>query len=491
MNSTFSMDTPIPTRLTTLANSTTISMMNSTISTSLTTLANSTASTMINSSISTSPKTLLNSTTISIMNSTISTINSTTNLNTTSSVGLSSSVQYVPLDYHEALDLVNASLLCATSIQRFVEPNDTWFFISIFLYVTLSLMSGLYSALTTSFFSLDLTRLELCIRQGSARERLYAYRVIPLLKSPHMLLVTLNIGSVAAIVCLPILLNFIVRPVFSILLSSFVVFFFNKVLPQAIGERHGLALAGIMTWFVYLSMFLFFIVAWPVAFLLSIFLGTRKERFYQRSELIALMELQMTSPDAAAEKKNLSPDEVLIIKGALDAGRKVAMDAMIPLNEVPPQFPLVNFSHVTARKDQNANTFGDPNTTNFFEDEFEDRGVMSDTDSGGRQPLHAVASNTPLYDILDEMNIGCYRVAAVYDNVTGVVRGILTLQNVLDVILGQSRSSIRRDSRKMTIKKMKLVQSRRQLAIDRRLSLPEDTFKYVKLRLPGESPLIS
>ena len=47
-----------------------------------------------------------------------------------------------------------------------------------------------------------------------------------------------------------------------------------------------------------------------------------------------LIELQMTSPDARAENKNLSPDEVLIIKGALDAESKVAKDAMIPLDHV-------------------------------------------------------------------------------------------------------------------------------------------------------------
>lgn len=50
-------------------------------------------------------------------------------------------------------------------------------------------------------------------------------------------------------------------------------------------------------------------------------------------ELKALVDIQATSPEAAAEDSALTKDEVLIIKGALDAEGKVAKDAMIPLDD--------------------------------------------------------------------------------------------------------------------------------------------------------------
>lgn len=398
----------------------------------------------------------------------------------------------------------SGDLVCnASSVQAFVialmQPNQTWFWVYLVLFTIFTFGSGLYSALTTSFFSQDITKLEVCLRQGCPRERDYATRVMRLLKYPNLLIVTLNMGNVAAIVCQPIVLAYIISPALSILVSAVTVFIFNKLLPQLIGDRHGLVLAANMTWFVYLSIAGFFFLAFPVAMLLSVVLGKRKDRFYERSELKALIELQMTSPDAAAEKHTLSPHEVLIIKGALDAESKVAMDAMIPLDKVSMldydgvfdrktmhMLASQKFSHVPVYMNHRENIKGEFVVKDLILLDPNDKGLISQSFDRYGRSLNFIPSNRPIYDIFDDMNLGRYRIAAVFDTDTGTVIGFLTLQNVLDVILGQTRTPGRPDS----LGKMNAIQSWRQLAIERRRSLPtSNASEYLNRQLTENTPL--
>ncbi|XP_041463033.1 DUF21 domain-containing protein At2g14520-like [Lytechinus variegatus] len=360
------------------------------------------------------------------------------------------------------------------------DPDQGWFWVNLILFTIFTFGSGLYSALTTSFFSQDLTRLEVCLRQGTRSEKVNASRVMRLLKYPNLLIVTLNMGNVAAIVCQPIVLAYIISPILSVLVSAITVFIFNKLLPQLVGDRHGLVLAANMAWFVYISIAVFFIIAWPVAMLLSVLIVKRKDRFYERAELKALIELQMTSPDAAAEQHTLTYDEVHIIKGALDAESKVAMDAMIPLDNVSmldydgvfdrktmQLLATQKFSHVPVYKNHRKNVQGEFVIKELILLDPEDQELISTSFNRFGRSLHFIPSSRPLYDIFDDMSLGRYRIAAVLDDDTEVVIGFLTLQNVLDVILGQSRALSRRDSAGT----MKMVQSGLQIAMERRRSL--------------------
>ncbi|XP_072178832.1 uncharacterized protein [Diadema setosum] len=348
-------------------------------------------------------------------------------------------------------DIMN-STVCAGYLE-YLGPDNMWFWIYLSLYIVLTMLSGLFSGLTSSFFALDVAKLRVTT-EGSmtARQRVYAARILPLVRRPYLLLVTLNSANVSAIVAMPILLNAVVHPALSIVISAFTVLIFNKLLPQSVSDRHGLALAANTIWVTYIVLVLFFVIAWPISRLLRLILGKRRDVFYQRSELKALMELQMTSPDAVAENLNLTQDEVIIIKGALDAESKVAKDAMIPLDDVfmlnydgaldratMDKITSQSYSHVPVFKDDRQNIQGEFVVKNLIILDPDDRvSISSALELYGRR-LPSVAASRPLYHILDEMNAGKYRVAAVHDASRRIV-GILAMQNVLDEILGQRRS---------------------------------------------------
>ncbi|XP_071497830.1 uncharacterized protein [Diadema antillarum] len=345
------------------------------------------------------------------------------------------------------------STVCA-GYQEYLGPDNMWFWIYLSLYIVLTMLSGLFSGLTSSFFALDVAKLRVTT-EGSmtARQRVYAARILPLVRRPYLLLVTLNSANVSAIVAMPILLNAIVHPALSIVISAFTVLIFNKLLPQSVSDRHGLALAANTIWVTYIVLVLFFVIAWPISRLLRLILGKRRDVFYQRSELKALMELQMMSPDAVAENRNLTQDEVIIIKGALDAESKVAKDAMIPLDDVfmlnydgaldrttMDKITSQSYSHVPVFKGDRQNIQGEFVVKNLIILDPDDRvSISSALELYGRR-LPSVVASRPLYHILDEMNAGKYRVAAVHDASRRIV-GILAMQNVLDEILGQRRSA--------------------------------------------------
>lgn len=64
-----------------------------------------------------------------------------------------------------------------------------WFFL--LFSVALTLLAGLMSGLTLGLMSLDTVELEVLKRSGTRKEKKYAAGIIPLLKRPHLLLVTL------------------------------------------------------------------------------------------------------------------------------------------------------------------------------------------------------------------------------------------------------------------------------------------------------------
>lgn len=396
-------------------------------------------------------------------------------------------------------------------------PDQSLFWIYIGVYVALMLFAGLVAGLTLGLLSLDITTLTVLSTAGTPSEQKYATRILPLVKNSHLLLVTLILVNAAAAESMPLFLDQITSPIIAVAVSVSAVLIFGEVLPQSICSKYGLAIGANMAWFVYILIALTFIISWPIAKLLTLLLGEGTGTFYRRSELKALVDLQATSPDAVAEDSALSQDEVLIIKGALDAESKVARDAMIPLDkvfmlehdgvldrEVMQQLISKGFSHVPVYKDHRENIRGEFVVKNLIILDPDDHELISESlDKYGR-PLHSIASTTPLYNILDEMMDGKYRMAAVYDapgtpapfglvavpslptvneadapatlpvpgtptlptttlQIGQKILGVITLWNVLEVVLGEPiissddvYASVRQ---KVQVGKVKLVRS--------------------------------
>lgn len=79
-------------------------------------------------------------------------------------------------------------------------------------------------------------------------------------------------------------------------------------------------------------MIIFSPVAYPIAKLLDVVLGEHSDSFYRRDALKALVEIHARSPENF--EQGLSPNEVKLVRGALDLKTKRVEEVMRPINTV-------------------------------------------------------------------------------------------------------------------------------------------------------------
>jgi metal transporter CNNM len=90
------------------------------------------------------------------------------------------------------------------------------------------------SGLTIGLLSLDYVSLQVLKNSGEPQERIYAARIIPLVRHKHLLLVTLLLCNAAAMEALPIFLDKMVPSYLAIALSVTAVLFFGECVVQAV-----------------------------------------------------------------------------------------------------------------------------------------------------------------------------------------------------------------------------------------------------------------
>jgi metal transporter CNNM len=128
----------------------------------------------------------------------------------------------------------------------------------------------------------------------------------------------------------------------------------GEIIPQAVCTRYGLLVGAYSAGFVRVLMLLCGGIAYPISLLLDWVLGSEhsvcfsspsyelfsaiKEEFspsaqamFRRAQLKALVDIHSKDEGLGG---NLSSDEILIIRGALDLSKKTAADCMTPLNKV-------------------------------------------------------------------------------------------------------------------------------------------------------------
>jgi len=197
--------------------------------------------------------------------------------------------------------------------------------------------AGMMSGLTIGLFGLDITTLDILSRSGNPSQRKYAKRILPLLKQHHLLLVTLLLMNALAMEALPVFLERLVSPAMAILISVSLILFFGEIVPQALCTRYGLAIGGNLCYVVWVLIAVCFIIAYPIAKLLDYLLGTDHGTFFKREELKHLIDLHgrkniTKSKKSKSDEERLFPDEIAIIKTAMDFNGKKVSDIMIPLS---------------------------------------------------------------------------------------------------------------------------------------------------------------
>ncbi|CAI9286978.1 unnamed protein product [Lactuca saligna] len=207
------------------------------------------------------------------------------------------------------------------------EPQ---FFIHIGIVVLLVLFAGLMSGLTLGLMSLSLVDLEVLAKSGTPKDRIYAEKILPVVKKQHLLLCTLLICNAAAMEALPIFLDSLITAWGAILISVTLILLFGEIIPQSVCTRHGLAIGATVSPFVRVLVWICFPVAYPISKLLDYLLGHEHVALFRRAELKTLVNFHGNEAGKGGE---LTHDETTIIAGALELTEKTASDAMTPISD--------------------------------------------------------------------------------------------------------------------------------------------------------------
>ncbi|KAF8840264.1 DUF21-domain-containing protein [Paxillus ammoniavirescens] len=212
------------------------------------------------------------------------------------------------------------------------DPHSVEFILFASLIPVLVLLSGVFAGLTLGYMSLDETQLNVLSMSGTPQQKLYADRIKPIRKNGHLLLVTLLLANMIVNETLPVISDPVLGGgVQSVVVSTVLIVIFSEIIPQSLCTRHGLYLGAKMAGFTRILIYLLGIVAWPVAKLLELVLGSHHGIIYRRAELKELIAMHSS---ISSHGGDLKTDTVTIIGATLDLQEKVVKQAMTPIEDV-------------------------------------------------------------------------------------------------------------------------------------------------------------
>lgn len=234
-------------------------------------------------------------------------------------------------------------------------------------------------------------------------------------------------------------------------LIMLIVHFVDRVVPQALCTRYGLAIGATLAPMVKLLMLLLFVIAWPISKLLDYLLGHEHSTFFRRAELRELVDLHRESTDANEDP--LRDDEVMIIQGALEMRNKTVADKYTPLENVFMLDVNCKLDHDTmtqiSGKGHSRVPVYEGNKENIVGLLFVKSLIMLDPDEA--TPIKDVykarsflrsSTTEPLFDLLDKFQTGKSHLCVVYktqidegNNMKSRVVGIITLEDVLELLI--------------------------------------------------------
>ncbi|KAM0752900.1 DUF21-domain-containing protein [Meredithblackwellia eburnea MCA 4105] len=212
------------------------------------------------------------------------------------------------------------------------KKHNALFIVEACMIPVLVVLSGILAGLTLGYMSLDTTQLNVLAKTGTPKQQYYAKRVIPIRKDGHLLLITLLLGNMIVNETLPVIADGVLGGgVQAVVISTVLVVIFAEIIPQSVCSRFGLAIGASMVWPVQILIWIFYIVAWPVAKLLTWILGEHSGVVYRRAELKELISMHH---DAGGHGGDLNQDTITIVGATLDLQSKVVSDAMTPVDKM-------------------------------------------------------------------------------------------------------------------------------------------------------------
>lgn len=169
-------------------------------------------------------------------------------------------------------------------------------------------LSALFSGLTLGLLSLDVHDLK---RQADLGDK-GAQRIYNIRKKGNLLLTTLLLGNVTVNTTLSVFLGSLVSGIIAGFAATGLIFLLGEIIPQAVVSRHAIWFGSRTTWIVRIFIFVFYPVAFPIAYALDKALGEELPTIYTKHELMRII-----SEHEDSDESTIDQDEERIIHGAL------------------------------------------------------------------------------------------------------------------------------------------------------------------------------
>ncbi|KAL9685200.1 hypothetical protein QQ045_022648 [Rhodiola kirilowii] len=344
------------------------------------------------------------------------------------------------------------------------------FILHIVVIAMLVVFAGMMSGLTLGLMSLSLVDLEVIAKSGTPKDRLYAAKILPVVRRHHLLLCTLLICNAAAMEALPIFLTSLISETGAILISVTLILLFGEIIPQSVCTRYGLAIGAAVAPAVRVLVWICYPFAFPISKVLDFLLGHEHKALFRRAELKTLVSFHGNKAGKGGE---LTVDETTIIAGALELTEKTVGDVMTPISalfaiDINAKFDrsLMNqildngHSRIPVFHEQPTNIIGLILAKNLLTVQLEEELPVK---SVTIRRIPKVPKTMPLYDILNEFQKGHSHMAVVvrkYKKTDEQVGRADSIAGEIRVDIDRGKSSLgKRRKRKLSLLRRNLTVS--------------------------------
>ncbi len=297
------------------------------------------------------------------------------------------------------------------------------------------------------------------IRQSPKATPARIRRTLDLLKNRERILATTLCGTNLSVVTNTVLItSFLLSQlgesgeVYAVIILTPFLLIFGEIIPKTLFQQHATAIALRVSYPIWLASYLFY----PIVFLVGkvthfiFFITGAKESkdipFVTREELRLIVRMSKKDSD-------LTPEEVTMIDRLFDFSHTTVKEAMIPLIEIAAVKDTATVKEVIAV----INTEGHSRLPVYRERIDNMVGVINSFDlldsSSSDEPIRSLIRSAPYVpgvkpvgDLLIEMQKQGNHLALVVDEYGGTV-GIITIEDILEEIVGEIQDEYDRDQR--------------------------------------------
>ena len=170
---------------------------------------------------------------------------------------------------------------------------EWWKWVAIAVLITLS---GCYSGLNLGVLGLDLKELEMMTAgpyetTQDEHEGKLAKRILPLRRQGNLLLCAILLGNVLVNSALSIIMGESFGGIAALVVSTGFIVVFGEIIPQAICSRYGVQAGAYLSFLLYITIGITFVISYPIAAILNSCLGEEVGTILTKNKMKKLFEI--------------------------------------------------------------------------------------------------------------------------------------------------------------------------------------------------------